>query len=194
MRISPRPQPTAGTLLALALALPAAAEAQSATVLVGRFRTLGPSDTDGFAAAAVRVDHAVSRRLPWLLAETGIDHAAVEQRRVDRPRTASRARLVNRYATPRRSVDLQLQVQVPGRYVRPFVGAGLGVLTVRALPDSAGTRAWRVGASRSVAAGLRLNLARHVGMRAELRGVRDRPALGSGAWSLQPTLGAAWHW
>jgi hypothetical protein len=173
----------------LAAGAPATSHAQSATVLVGRFYSYDPGFTEGFRAYSLRLDHAL---LPWLLADIGAEHAAVVQRRADGP--GRRGRPVSRYATPRRSGDLQLQVQIPTGGLRPFIGAGSGVMTFRDLPDSSGVRVRRQGTTHTLVAGVRLGVMRHVGLRAEVRGVYDRPSVSFGAWSVHPTAGVAWRW
>jgi hypothetical protein len=155
----------AGTAF-VAVALSVAAASASAQYAPSRSVSLSAGamsfDVSGTGTAptfALRMDTELGRR--WLVGDLGLGYASIEeQSAIDRTQLGI--------------LEGQLQLQLPGAYLRPYVGAGAGLISY--LTQAGGRH--EVSGSLSVGAGLRAPLADRVGLRVDgrLRAWDDRSA------------------
>ncbi|MGH7663544.1 MAG: outer membrane beta-barrel protein [Gemmatimonadaceae bacterium] len=121
---------------------------------------------DYYPFAAVRIDHEVSR---FFVIEAGAAYAAVETESVDRN---SGLPVASSTPAPLTLADVTVQFQFPLSRVRPFLGAGAGVIArMDGGPGDTGERFVRP--SFIGVAGVRFDVTERLGFRGEVRARRD---------------------
>ena len=157
----------------LAVAFPHVAPAQAITVVRGALTNSDGDSEERFPTYGLRLAHE-----PWrfLVIEAGVQHAPVKLTRYEV--TGPESAVSHSYAAPRRSADLQVQLQLPAGPLRPYVGAGLGAFTYRRLPGPGQERARLTGSYKDFTLGMRAHVGPHVTGLMEGRVRFDQPSFG----------------
>lgn len=144
--------PALGSIGLLLVAFPVMGQTRFSRNVSLSVGTMGfdASGTGWAPTAALRADGELGTR--WLLGELGIGYAPIrEQFRI--------------HPTQLGMFEMQLQVQYPGTYLRPYLGTGFGAVSYLTQP---GGRP-RTNEAVSLGIGLRLPVGRRVGVRFEGR-------------------------